>query len=152
MTTSICGADCAGCPSAPACGGCRETGGKPFGGDCPLAACCREKGLEGCEGCKGACGLKTALIAQFNDLGIPGLGEVTDLNALPGSYINLAYPLPNGQTVKLLEDDKIYLGNQVEKPDGRCCGLAADGTFLLVCEYGCGGSDPEIVLYRRLET
>ncbi len=149
MDVSVCGAECAGCPSAASCGGCRETGGKPFGTECPMAACCREKGQETCGACGGSCGLKAPLIAEFNGLGIPGLGEITDLNALAGAYINLPYTLPNGQVVKLLEDGKIYFGNQIEKPDGRCYGLAADDSFLLVCEYGCGGADAEIVLYKK---
>ena len=151
MKASICGADCANCPSSAECGGCRETGGRPFqGGECILAACCREKGQDGCAQCGGQCGLKAPLIAEFNALGIPDMAEVTDLNALPGAYINLAYPLPSGQTVKLLADEKIYLGNQIEKKGSeRCYGLAGDETFLLVCEYGANGSDSEIIVYKK---
>lgn len=85
-------------------------------------------------------------------MGISDMPEVTGLNALAGSYINLSYPLPNGQSVKLLEDDKIYLGSQLEqKCGGRCYGLAADEDHLLVCAYGEGGSDPEIILYKKRE-
>ena len=59
-------------------------------------------------------------------------------------------PLPNGQPVKLLEDNKVYLGNQIELPgSGRCYGNEADEKYLLVCEYGCGGADPQIVGYQR---
>lgn len=55
-----------------------------------------------------------------------------------------------GQTVKLLEDNNIYWGNQVEIPGSdRCYGLAVDEKYLLVCEYGCNGADPEIVTYKR---
>ena len=151
MNSSICGADCANCPSSAGCGGCRETGGRPFrGGECILAACCRAREQDQCSQCGGVCGLKGPLIEAFNALGIPDMAEVTDLNALPGAYINLAYTLPNGQTVKLLEDEKIYLGNQMEKAgSSRCYGLAADETFLLVCEYGENGSEPEIILYKK---
>ena len=40
--------------------------------------------------------------------------------------------------------------NQVEIPGSdRCDGIAADDTYLLVCEYGCEGADPQIVLYKR---
>lgn len=53
--------------------------------------------------------LKAKIIEEFNSLGIEGL-HLTDLNLLNGSYINLEYTLPNGQKVKLLEDDKMYLG------------------------------------------
>ena len=148
---TICGADCAQCPSRGSCGGCRETGGRPFGRECPLAACCREQGVENCAPCGGACGLKAALVAEFNALGLADLPAVTDLNALPGSYINLPYTLPNGQVVKLLEDGKIYLGSQLESLGGcpRCYGLAADESHLLVCAYGEGGADPEIILYKK---
>lgn len=93
--------------------------------------------------------LKTTLIEEFNSLGIEGV-HLTDLNLLKGSYINLEYTLPNGQKVKLLEDDKMYLGNQIEiEGKERCYGVAADENHLLVCEYGCNGSDPEIVVYKR---
>lgn len=150
MMTAICGADCGRCPSREACGGCGETGGRPFGRDCPVAVCCRNEGYEQCGSCGGSCKLKAPLIAAFNALGIPDMPEVTDLNMLVGSYINLAYPLPNGRTVQLLEDDKLYFGNQLEKRGGgRCYGIVADEAHLLVCEYGEGGSDPEIILYQK---
>ena len=57
----------------------------------------------------------------------------------------------NGQKVKLLDDRKYYLGAQLCRASGeeRCYGIAADEGHLLVCEYGEGGSDPAIVLYRR---
>ena len=93
---------------------------------------------------------KEALAAEFNALRIPDMGEVTDLNALTGSYINLTYTLPSGQAVRLLDDKQIYLGNQLHKRGSeRCYGLAAGRDFLLVCEYGEGGADAEIVLYKR---
>ena len=112
----------------------------PF--QCPLAAC---------GPCGGTCRLKSQLAAEFNALSIRDMPEVTDLNPLPGSFINLPYTLPNGQMVKLLEDDKIYLGNQLESLSGspRCYGLAADEACLLVCAYGQGGSDPEIIAYQK---
>ena len=149
MPVSICGADCAQCPSQAGCGGCAETGGRPFGRACLLAACCRDKAQDLCSQCGGVCGLKAPIIAEFNALGIPGLPEVTDLDALPGAYINLAYPLPGGQTAKMLEDGKVYLGNQLEAGGDRCYGLAADQDVLLVCTYGEGGSDPELILYKK---
>ena len=61
--------------------------------------------------------------------------------------------LPGGQKVKFWEDGRVYLGNQLEKQDGscRCYGLTADENWLLVCEYGDNGSDPELVVYKRRE-
>ena len=31
----------------------------------------------------------------------------------------------------------------------RCYGLVADDKYMLVCEYGCNGSDPEIIVYKK---
>lgn len=150
MSTAICGAECAQCPSKDACGGCGETGGHPFGRECPVAACCRNENHEHCGQCGGSCKLKAPLIAEFNALNIPGMPKVTDLNVLLGSFVNLAYPLPNGQAVQLLEDEKMYFGNQLEKAgSSRCYGIVADENILLVCEYGENGSDAEIVLYKK---
>ena len=96
------------------------------------------------------CKLKEKLIAQFNALGIEDMEKVTSLNALKGSFINLEYTLPGGQSVKIWEDEKIYLGNQICKKDSdRCYGLAADEKYLMICEYGDAGSDAEIVVFKR---
>ncbi len=142
--TTICGSHCcAECRRKEQCGGCLETGGSPFGSVCIAARRFKQGGLEAFQQ------LKEQLIREFNALNVPGL-QVKDLNLLNGFYINLVYSLPNGQTVQLLEDKNIYLGNQVEIPgNDRCYGLAGDETHLLVCEYGCGGQDPEIVIYKR---
>lgn len=94
---------------------------------------------------------KRQLIDEINALHIDGLPKVEKLNALVGKYVNLDYPLPNGKTVKFLNDDKTYLGNQLECEFGgdRCFGILADMTFLLVCTYGKGGEAPELVLYKK---
>ena len=151
MIDSICGLDCAGCSLKSTCGGCAKTNGQPFGGECVVAVCCQSKEHGCCADCSDTpCGLKEQLIAEFNALGIKDMAEVTDLNQLKGSFINLTFALPNGQTVKLLNEEKIYLGNQICKKDsGRCYGLAADADCLLVCEYGDGGSDAEIIVYKK---
>ncbi len=62
--------------------------------------------------------------------------EITELYALNDVYVNLAYPMPNGCEMKLLDDNEIYLGTQVEcefNDDGqiRCFGLVAGMAFLL---------------------
>ena len=93
--------------------------------------------------------LKRRLIDEINAFDIEGL-TVTDLNLLTGSYVYLEYPLANGSTVRFLKDSDIYLGNQIERVGSECCyGVVANEEFILVCEYGCNGSDPEIVLYKR---
>lgn len=94
---------------------------------------------------------KEELIRAFCALGIPELEGLTDLCALPGKFINLEYTLPSGQKVKLLDDEKTYLGSEIHKVGShRCYGLAAGDGYLLVCEYGDGGTDAEIVVYQRL--
>ena len=44
--------------------------------------------------------------------------EIKTLVPLYGAYVNLEYTLSNGEKIKLLDDTKIYLGNQVEKANG----------------------------------
>ena len=62
----------------------------------------------------------------------------------------MEYPLVNKTTVKFLNDNDIYFGNQIEREGSdRCYGVVANEKFILVCEYGCNGADPEIVLYKR---
>ena len=118
---SFCGTECCkNCPRLAACGGCREVNGHPFGGVCVAAEWVKAGGLENLEY------QKQQLIMEFNSLRIDGL-HVEDLNFLSGCYVNLEYQLPND----------------------RCYGIIGDENYLLVCEYGCNGSDPEIVLYRK---
>ena len=94
---------------------------------------------------------KQTLIREFNALGIPGMPKINELYALVGRYVNLEYPLLNGGTMKFLDDDSMYLGNQVECElrESRCYGMVACSEFLLVCEYGENGTNPEIVVYKR---
>ena len=94
---------------------------------------------------------KQQLMDEFNALEIEGMPPVENLNVLPGSFVNLEYPLPNGSTVKLLDDNATYLGNQLEPIFGgdRCLGIVANMSFLLVCTYEADGKNPELVLYKK---
>lgn len=145
---AVCGLDCSECEGKDNCEGCGV-----LGKNCMIAACCKSKGQERCEDFfkpDGTCSLKEQLLLEIRDLGIEDMEEVTTLYALKGSFVNLEYLLPGGQKVKFWEEDKIYLGNQVgKKGSDRCYGLTADETYLLVCEYGENGSDPEIVVFKR---
>ncbi len=139
--TTYCGENfCAECERLSACGGCELCQGRPFGGSCVAE---RNKDFPL---------LKRRLIEEINAFGIQGLA-VADLNLLTGSYVNLQYPLGNGSAVRFLNDNDIYLGNQIERADSeRCYGIVANEAFILICEYGCNGSDPEIVLYKRRQS
>lgn len=141
---TICKTDCAGCGLKERCKGCAETNGSPFGGECVTAECYKAGG----ENC--FMEYKKRLIEEFNALGIADMPPITTLCPLIGSYVNLEYTLPNGEKIKLLDDSNIYLGYQVEKYDSdRCYGLVADSRHLLVCEYGCNGANPEIIIYKK---
>ena len=94
---------------------------------------------------------KKQLIREINDLHIEGMPAVEKLNALVGQYVNMEYLLPNGKKVKFLDDQKTYLGNQLESASGgeRCFGILANMDFIMVSTYGAEGSDPELLLYRK---
>ena len=94
---------------------------------------------------------KAQLIDEINALNIEGLPKVEKLNALVGSYVNLAYPLPSGISAKFLDDHTTYLGNQLESEFGgdRCFGVLANMDFILICTYAADGKDPELVLYKK---
>ena len=94
---------------------------------------------------------KQQLIKEINELHIDGLPKVEKLNALVGKYVNLEYTLPNGKKVKFLDDQKTYLGNQLESECGceRCFGILANMDFILVCTYEENGENPELLLYKK---
>lgn len=147
---AICGADCSNCGYGKKlnCKGCRDTRGCPFGKQCFIAKYIVAGGKENYEIFKGQ------LIEEFNSLNIPGMPRIKELFPLNGAFVNLEYPLSNGSSVKFLNDDEIYLGNQVECEFNdeelvRCFGLVASMDFLLVSEYGADGDNPEIILYKK---
>lgn len=142
---TICGADCSNCGRKEQCKGCKDTNGCPFGKQCFIAQYINIGGMEAVQE------FKYKLIDEFNELNIPGMPKVNELYALLGSYVNLEYTLPSGESIKFLDDNSIYLGSQLECEfgGGRCYGIVAGNDFLLVCEYGEKGSNPELVMYKR---
>ena len=93
---------------------------------------------------------KAQLIGEINALNIDGMPAVTHLNALVGSFVNLAYPLPNGTAARFLDDSATYLGTQLAgAEDGRCFGVLANADFILICTYGEHAADPELLLYKK---
>lgn len=145
MKKSLCGANCAECPSAEACKGCAETNGCPFDKQCFIAKYILVGGSDSYRQ------FKQKLIDEINDINIEGMQKVTELYPLVGSYVNLEYPFPGGRT-KLLSDDEVYLGAQVKDmldPNKKMCyGVIARESFMLVCRYGQNGADPELVIYK----
>ena len=94
---------------------------------------------------------KKQLIDEINALHIEGMPKLEKLNALVGGYINLEYRLPNGQSVKFLDDGVTYLGNQLECEFGgnRCFGIAANMEFILISTYEENRKNPELVVYKK---
>ena len=94
---------------------------------------------------------KQTLINEINALNVEGMPKLTRLNALVGSYVNLEYRLPNGKTVKFLDDSATYLGNQLECEFGgdRCFGVLANMEFIIVCTYEKNGEAPELLIYKK---
>lgn len=146
MKQTICGANCVKCLYNEGCHGCAETNGCPFGKQCYVAKYISIGGMEGYQA------FKKGIIDEVNALCIDGMEPVTELYPLVGSYVNLEYPIPGG-TAKFLKDDEMYLGAQVKNlfddSGNTCFGVIARENFLLVCEYGPNGADPEIVIYKR---
>ena len=91
---TICGAECSKCPFKEDCKGCAATEGKPFGGSCTVAECCKKRGLASCSKCLSPCDLKSRLIDEFDSLGIADMEKVEDLNCLkaPMSTLNTLCP------------------------------------------------------------
>ena len=94
---------------------------------------------------------KKQLVEEINQLGVEGMPRLEKLNALVGKYVNLAYRLPGGESVRFLDDRTTYLGNQLEPEFGgdRCFGVVANMDFILISTYGEDGADPELVLYKK---
>ena len=103
------------------------------------------------DGAEAFAAFKKQLMDEINGLHIDGMPKVEQLFALVGGYVNLEYPLPNGKTVKFLDDSATYLGNQLECESGgdRCFGIVANAHFILVCTYEAMGANPELVVYRK---
>lgn len=124
-----------------------ETDGCPFGKQCFVAKYILTGGKEA------YIAFKQGLIDEINALEVAGMAKLTELYPLVGSFVNLEYPLPNGGTAKMLNDDEMYLGAQVENlfDDSKktCFGVVARESFILVCEYGENCTNPQIAVFKR---
>lgn len=146
---TFCGMDCQVCDFKANCKGCAAQSGASLDARCVLARCGAQKGVSGCSACdKANCTLRKALRDELNALPIDHFPNVDALYVLKGDCVNLAYPMPSGEAVKLLCDDNAYLVCQLEAGE-RCFGVAADEHFLAVSTYAAQGADPELVLFKK---
>ena len=146
---AVCGADCDNCDlfKNKECKGCVNTDGCPFGKKCWIAKYIEIGGKDSFNK------LKSELISEINNLEIEGMDKIDELYPLRGEFINLEYPLPNGNT-KFLNDNEAYLGNQVEcifnnDVIKRCFGIVCNMNFIMICEYGENCINPELILYKK---
>ena len=65
MIESRCGLNCSDCGyrTSCGCGGCIQTRGHPFHGECPVAKCCQDKGYVYCGQCPD---LPCELLTQYS--------------------------------------------------------------------------------------
>lgn len=147
---SLCGADCNSCGYGKNnnCKGCKNTDGCPFGKQCFIAKYILTGGKDNYEI------FKSQLIDEINQLDIPGMPKIEKLTPINGVYVNLTYRLPNGEQVQFLDNDDIYLGTTEESKFNngeiiRCFGVVANMDFILICEYGPNGDNPELIIYKK---
>ena len=74
---------------------------------------------------------------RLNALNVDGMPKLTKLNALVGKFVYLGYRLPNGNTVKFLDDNATYFG------------IVANTDFILISTYEENLKNPELVLYKK---
>ena len=91
------------------------------------------------------------LIEKFNELNIKGMPKLSKLYGHKGDFVNIQCKLPNGQTAKILDDNKMYYIAELPKENSdRCFGLVTAKKQLLLFEYGEGGKDAELVIWKRI--
>ena len=91
------------------------------------------------------------LIEKFNELNIKGMPKFSKLYGHKGDFVNIQCKLPNGQTAKILDDNKMYYIAELPKENSdRCFGLVTDKKQLVVFEYGEGGKDAELFIWKRI--
>lgn len=148
---SICGVNCEKCERRVGCKGCVETFGSPFGGKCICA-----KKIMSC-GNADYIKYKAKVAERFNDLNIEGMPKISTMYEMIGSYVNLEYCTPGGIKQKFLNDNDIYLANQVKeigpdgKPTGKCFGVVANDELMIVARYREGGEKPELIKYIEID-
>lgn len=144
---SCCGADCEKCQLfSNQCKGCINSKGCPFGKKCFIYNYIDIGGIESFEE------LKKQLIKEVNDLNIDGMPKINELYALNGSYVNLEYII-DGNKIKFLDDNNIYLGNQVkplyDSNSDICFGIICNMEFILICTYEKDGQNSELLMFKK---
>ncbi len=92
-----------------------------------------------------------SLIEKFNSLGIADMPKLTKLYGHKGDFVNIECKLPNGEIAKILDDNKMYYVAELPKINSeRCYGLVTDKKQIAVFEYSKGGTDAELVIWKKI--
>ncbi len=92
-----------------------------------------------------------SLIEKFNSLGIEDMPTLTKLYGHKGDFVNIECKLPNGEIAKILDDNKMYYVAELPKTGSeRCYGLVTDKKQIAVFEYSKGGTDAELVIWKKI--
>ena len=146
--SSICGVNCNECSIKDKCKGCVETNGHPWRGDCVLVEFCYDKNEARTK--EKICAYKNELINEINDLNLGFIAQIEELYPLNGKFVNLEYEFKNGEKIKLLNDNNVYLGTQISKKDNSgYYGVIADNDYILVSEYDNNYQNVKIIVYKR---
>ena len=131
--SSICGVNCDECKIKDKCKCCIETNGHPWGENCALAEFCYDKKENTKER---IIAYKNELIEEINNLNLDFILKIEELYPLNGIFVNIEYELHNGEKIRLLKDNNIYLWTQLPKADNSgYYGIIADNDYILVGKY-----------------
>lgn len=90
------------------------------------------------------------MINEINDLNLDFIAQIEELYPLNGRFVNLEYEFKNGEKIKLLNDNNVYLGTQISKKDNSgYYGVIADNDYILVSEYDNNYQNAKIIVYKR---
>ena len=91
---------------------------------------------------------KNELINEIKSLNIDEINTIDTLYPLKGMFVNLEYNIPNDKKVKLLNDNDVYLGNQIDLGI-RYIGIVCNMNFILISEYDKDYKNTEIIIYKK---
>ena len=89
------------------------------------------------------------IVREINDLNIKNLPEIDVLYPVEGISFNFEYELENKTKIKLLVDDKIYLGTEIEVNENNTYIVVADKKHILISRFDKQNLRYEIILYKK---
>ena len=148
---SYCFMNCRKCSKRIYCAGCYESGGRPFGGECVIAECCK-KHNEGykCGYPATGCKLKYKVMTEMKKSGVTDLHPFNLIFEMPGKFININYKHPDGSVKRPFDDTKVYIWGQYKLPNrSRIYTIIADSENLWIADYDENGDNAEILEHRK---